>query len=156
MACWIRSLTNISPRPHGTMTLVEPKQTVTFIVPQSHHQRLEHSSSAVDNTVLIEQTGDIAVLSGSPICGLTKSHHHGARHRWRVPASSSRSCGWQQSLWRFHVVGGESGSTDEKYDKYHPVWVLKINLQLIILLWCAYSRCFSQRRALPPPLHDND
>lgn len=30
----MRSLTNISPRPQGTMTLVVPKQTVTFIVSQ--------------------------------------------------------------------------------------------------------------------------
>jgi len=34
----MRSLTNISPRPQGTMTLVEPKHTVTFIVVWSHHQ----------------------------------------------------------------------------------------------------------------------
>lgn len=40
MACCMRSLTNISPRPQGTMTLVEPKHTVTFIGPQSHHRQM--------------------------------------------------------------------------------------------------------------------
>lgn len=40
MASCIKSFTNISPRPHGTITLVEPKQTVTFIMTHSHHQCL--------------------------------------------------------------------------------------------------------------------
>ena len=41
-ACSTRSDTNMSPFPHGTITLVLPKQTVTFIFPSDHFPKFVH------------------------------------------------------------------------------------------------------------------
>lgn len=59
MACCMRSLTNISPRPQGTITLVVPKQTVTFIVSQ---RRLQYNGRG-DGNATRRSEGDAQSLS---------------------------------------------------------------------------------------------
>lgn len=145
MACWIRSLTNISPRPQGTMTLVEPKQTVTFIVSQSHHQRLEHSTSAMwqwyYSNRADRQHRQFSVRRQATTVGLDMGVGYLRAVVVEAVGSSSR-CG----VFTLPKATRKSGSADQKHDKYHPEWVPKV--YLLIILWCAYSRLYLHHRTI--------
>lgn len=75
MACCMRSLTNISPRPQGTITLVVPKQTVTFIVSQ---RRLQYNGRGDGNVTRRSeedaQSLSTALLGRGPGRKLTTIH----------------------------------------------------------------------------------